>query len=124
MNRIETNHSYALSGKYGVEAMRANIMKEVQMVFGLYGISVDKRHLSLISDFMTFNGEYRAFNRIGMEESSSPFLKMSYETTMKYLVGASQAKETDNMSTPSSAIVMGQVPRVGTNMFDLIQEKY
>jgi len=88
INRIETNHSYALSSKYGVEAMRANIMKEIQMVFGVYGISVDRRHLSLIADFMTFNGEYRAFNRIGMEESSSPFLKMSYETTMKYLVNA------------------------------------
>lgn len=119
---METNHSYALKSKYGVEAMRANIMKEVQMVFGVYGISVDKRHLSLISDFMTFNGDYRAFNRIGMEESSSPFLKMSYETTMKYLVAACQTNETDDMSAPSSAIVMGQVPRVGTGMFDLIHQ--
>ena len=107
MNRIETNHSYALKNKYGIEAMRANIMKEVMMVFGAYGISVDKRHLSLICDFMTFNGDYRAFNRIGMEESSSPFLKMSYETTMKYLISASSANEKDDMSTPSSAIVMG-----------------
>lgn len=107
MDRIETNHSYALKAKYGVEAMRANIMREVQMVFGVYGISVDRRHLSLISDFMTFNGDYRAFNRIGMEESSSPFLKMSYETTMKYLVSASAANEKDDMSAPSSAIVMG-----------------
>lgn len=29
VDRIETNHSYALKSKYGVEAMRANIMKEV-----------------------------------------------------------------------------------------------
>lgn len=121
VNRIETNHSYALKAKYGVEAMRANIVKEIVSVFGAYGIAVDKRHLSLIGDFMTFNGDYRAFNRIGMEESSSPFLKMSYETTMKYLVSASQANERDNMSAPSSAIVMGQIPHVGTGMFDLIQ---
>ena len=121
MNRIDTNHSYALKNKYGIEAMRANIMKEVQQVFGAYGISVDKRHLSLISDFMTFNGDYRAFNRIGMEESSSPFLKMSYETTMKYLVNASQTNDKDDMSSPSSAIVIGQIPKVGTGMFDLIQ---
>jgi DNA-directed RNA polymerase I subunit RPA1 len=107
VTRIETNHSYALKAKYGIEAMRANIVKEVLMVFGVYGISVDKRHLSLIGDFMTFNGDYRAFNRVGMEESSSPFLKMSYETTMKYLVSASQANERDDMSAPSSAIVLG-----------------
>lgn len=89
VSRIETNHSYALRQMYGVEAMRANIVKEVTEVFGVYGIQVDPRHLSLIGDFMTFNGDYRAFNRIGMQESSSPFLKMSYETTMQYLVGAS-----------------------------------
>ena len=69
---------------------------------------------------MTFNGDYRAFNRIGMEESSSPFLKMSYETTMKYLVNSAQAQETDDMSAPSSAVVLGQIARVGTGMFDII----
>ena len=53
-------------------------------MFDVYGINVDYRHLSLIADFITYNGDYRAFSRIGMEESSSPFLKMSYETTMKY----------------------------------------
>jgi DNA-directed RNA polymerase I subunit RPA1 len=122
VDRIETNHSYALKSKYGVEAMRANILKEIQMVFGVYGISVDYRHLSLIADFMTFNGDYRAFNRIGMEESSSPFLKMSYETTMKYLVSSAQAMERDDMSAPSSAVVLGQVPRLGTGMFDILME--
>ena len=29
VDRIETNHSYALKAKYGVEAMRANILKEI-----------------------------------------------------------------------------------------------
>ena len=87
--RTETNHSYALKTRYGIEACRANIVKEINAVFGVYGIAVDYRHLSLICDFITYNGDYRAFNRIGMEESSSPFLKMSYETTLKYLVASS-----------------------------------
>lgn len=89
LNKTETNHSYALKLKLGVEACRANIVKEIRSVFDVYGIAVDYRHLSLISDFITFNGDYRAFNRIGMEESNSPFLKMSYETTMKYLIQSS-----------------------------------
>jgi DNA-directed RNA polymerase I subunit RPA1 len=89
LDKTETNHSYALKLKLGVEACRANIVKEIRSVFDVYGIAVDYRHLSLISDFITFNGDYRAFNRIGMEESNSPFLKMSYETTMKYLIQSS-----------------------------------
>ena len=91
LKRTETNHSYAMKQRYGIEACRANIVKEIRSVFDAYGISVDYRHLSLIGDFITYNGDYRAFNRIGMEESSSPFLKMSYETTMKYLIASSTA---------------------------------
>ncbi len=105
--------------KYGIEAGRNNLVKEVREVFGMYGIAVDYRHLSLIGDFITHNGEYRPFNRIGMEESSSPFLKMSFETTMHYLINSALAQDVDDMSTPSSALVLGQAPRVGTGVFDL-----
>ena len=101
---------------------RANIVKEIRSVFGAYGIDVDFRHLSLIADFITYNGDYRAFNRIGMEESSSPFLKMSYETTMKYLIASSTTKDTDWITSPSSALVLGQAPEIGTNAFDVIHD--
>ena len=122
VNRIYTNDIYKMGKKYGIEACRGNLVNEIRSVFKMYGIEVNYRHLSLIGDFMTFNGEYRAFNRIGMEESSSPFLKMSFETTMKYLVNSCLTKDTDDMSTPSSALVLGQVPRVGTGVFDIIHD--
>ncbi len=88
----------------------------------MYGIEVNYRHLSLIADFITFNGEYRAFNRIGMDESNSPFLKMSFETTMKYLIGSCINKDTDDLSTPASALAVGQIPKVGTGVFDVIHD--
>ena len=122
LKRTETNHSYALKQRYGVEACRANIVKEIRSVFDVYGIAVDYRHLSLLADFITYNGDYRAFNRIGMEESSSPFLKMSYETTMKYLIASSTQNDTDWITSPSSALVLGQAPQIGTNAFDIIHE--
>ncbi len=122
INRLFTNDIYKTLKHYGVEAGRANLVNEVRSVFKMYGIEVNYRHLSLIGDFMTFNGDYRAFNRIGMEESSSPFLKMSFETTMKYLIASALTKDTDNMSTPSSALVLGQVPRVGTGVFDILHD--
>jgi len=43
-----------------------NIIKEVMKVFNVYGIKIDYRHLSLISDYMTSEGDIRAMNRIGM----------------------------------------------------------
>jgi len=54
VNRIRTNHVAAMLETYGIEAARAALMQEVSGVFGVYGIGVDPRHLSLITDFMTF----------------------------------------------------------------------
>ena len=122
INRLQTNDIWQMQKHYGVEAGRGNLVNEVRSVFKMYGIEVNYRHLSLIGDFMTFNGDYRAFNRIGMEESSSPFLKMSFETTMKYLVASALTKDTDKLNTPSSALVLGQVPRVGTGVFDILHD--
>ena len=122
INRLQTNDIWQMQKQYGVEAGRGNLVSEVRSVFKMYGIEVNYRHLSLIGDFMTFNGEYRAFNRIGMEESSSPFLKMSFETTMKYLIASALTKDTDLLNTPSSALVLGQVPKVGTGIFDILHD--
>jgi DNA-directed RNA polymerase I subunit RPA1 len=70
----------------GVEAARKNIVKEIDGVFGVYGISVNIRHLGLVADYMTYSGGYDAMNRITMNKfNDSPFHKMSFETASKFL---------------------------------------
>jgi len=54
-------------------------------VFALYNIAVGRRHLSLIADYMTFEGRFKAFNRLGLETNTSPLQKMSFETAMHFL---------------------------------------
>lgn len=52
LSKIYTNDIAAVLANYGVEAARAAIMQEIAGVFGVYGINVDPRHLSLIADYM------------------------------------------------------------------------
>ena len=54
-------------------------------VFAVYGIDVDYRHLSLVADYMTFEGKYKPFNRISMQSNVSPLQQMTFETTMSFL---------------------------------------
>ena len=54
-------------------------------MFAAYGIQIDHRHLSLIADYMTFEGQYKAFNRHGIESNASPLQKMTFETSMYFL---------------------------------------
>ena len=61
-------------------------------------------------------------NRQFMEESVSPFLKMSFETCVKFLTDAAMYNQSDNNSTPTSQIILGQVPQVGTGIFDVLYQ--
>ena len=54
-------------------------------MFAAYAIQVDYRHLSLVADYMTFEGKYKPFNRLGINSNASPLQKMTYETTMAFL---------------------------------------
>ena len=97
-----------------MEAARASIVGEVLSVFGVYGINVDPRHLALIADYMTFEGKYRPMNRLGIGGSASPFLKMSFETSMNFLTAATTRGGLDNTESPSARIVLGRVVGNGT----------
>lgn len=59
-----------------VGSIAAQSMGENINVFGAYGIAVDPRHLGLIADHMTFDGEYRPLIRAGMAVFSSLCLQV------------------------------------------------
>ncbi|KAF2147473.1 uncharacterized protein K452DRAFT_314616 [Aplosporella prunicola CBS 121167] len=119
-NRIFTNDIAAMLRLYGVEACRANIVREMAAVFGGHGISVDNRHLNLIADTMTRGGGYTAFNRMGLKSNVSPFMKMSFETTVGFLKDAVLEEDSDSLENPSARIVVGKMSKVGTGAFDVL----
>ncbi|KAI3341697.1 hypothetical protein F4824DRAFT_449726 [Ustulina deusta] len=119
-NKIKTNDIAAVLRVYGVEAARQSIILELGGVFSGHGISVDKRHLNLIGDYMTRNGAFTPFNRNGLKGNVSPFTKMSFETTLSFLKDALLDGDWDDLTTPSSRIVMGQLGKIGTGAFDVL----
>ena len=120
INRIFTNDIAAMLRLYGVEACRACIVREMHGVFSGHGISVDQRHLNLIADTMTRNGGFTPFNRYGMKGSTSPFMKMSFETTVGFLKDAVLEKDWEELRNPSARIVVGRLGNVGTGAFDVL----
>ncbi|KAF2791962.1 DNA-directed RNA polymerase I subunit RPA1 [Melanomma pulvis-pyrius CBS 109.77] len=118
--RLFTNDIVAMLQLYGVEACRATIVREMHAVFGGHGISVDNRHLNLIADTMTKSGGFTPFNRNGMKSNVSPFMKMSFETTVGFLRDAVLERDWDDLSNPSARIVIGKLGGVGTGAFDVL----
>ncbi|CAI5756906.1 unnamed protein product [Candida verbasci] len=120
VNKISSNDIAQVLRVYGVEAARNTIVNEIYRVFDTYGISVSSRHLDLIGDMMTREGNYLAFNRQGIDSSTSAFMKMSYETTCQFLTKAVLDGDREELDSPSAKIVMGKLSNVGTGSFDLL----
>lgn len=121
-NKIYSNDIGAILRSYGVEAAREAIVKEIKGVFDVYGIAVAWHHLYLIADYMTFEGGFKPFNRIGLDVSSSPFLKMTYESTVNFLKTSSLDGSYDSLKTPSSRLVVGRLAEIGSGSFDIYQK--
>ncbi|KAI5187064.1 DNA-directed RNA polymerase I subunit RPA1 [Nematocida homosporus] len=103
----------------GVEAARVAIIREIEAVFSVYGITIDKRHLSVIADYMTYSGTIVSFNRVAFQSKGSLFQKISYETAYTFIKTASIFSEEDPLMNPSSCIAIGKPVEIGTNQSGL-----
>ncbi|CAN6630045.1 DNA-directed RNA polymerase I subunit Rpa190p [Trichomonascus vanleenenianus] len=119
VNGILSNDVTAVLKTYGVEAARNTVVREINSVFETYAITVNLRHLDLIADMMTREGTYLAFNRQGVDSSTSPLMKMSFETTCQFLTKAVLDGDNDDLESPSARIVTGKISKFGTGSFDL-----
>ncbi|KAI9866901.1 MAG: hypothetical protein M1823_009147, partial [Watsoniomyces obsoletus] len=69
---------------------------------------------------MTKGGGFTPFNRIGLKGNVSPFMKMSFETTVGFLKDAVLERDWDNLDNPSARIVVGRLGKLGTGAFDVL----
>uniref|UniRef100_A0A673NKL2 DNA-directed RNA polymerase n=1 Tax=Sinocyclocheilus rhinocerous TaxID=307959 RepID=A0A673NKL2_9TELE len=121
LNRLYSNEVHAMASTYGIEVALRVIEKEIKDVFAVYGIEVDPRHLSLVADYMCFEGVYKPLNRFGIQSNSSPLQQMTFETSYKFLKQATMLGSYDRLSSPSACLVVGKVVKGGTGLFDLKQ---
>ncbi|KAJ8779365.1 hypothetical protein J1605_012654 [Eschrichtius robustus] len=121
LRRLYSNDIHAMASTYGIEAALRVIEKEIKDVFAVYGIAVDPRHLSLVADYMCFEGVYKPLNRFGIRSNSSPLQQMTFETSFQFLKQATMMGSRDELRSPSACLVVGKVVKGGTGLFELKQ---
>ncbi|XP_077434020.1 DNA-directed RNA polymerase I subunit RPA1 isoform X1 [Vanacampus margaritifer] len=121
VNRLYSNEVHAMANTYGIEVALKVIEKEIKDVFAVYGIEVDPRHLSVVADYMCFEGVYKPLNRHAIRSNSSPLQQMTFETSYKFLKQATMLGSCDQLVSPSACLVVGKVVKGGTGLFELKQ---
>ncbi|XP_055531445.1 DNA-directed RNA polymerase I subunit RPA1 [Wyeomyia smithii] len=122
LNRLYSNDIYAISQRYGIEAAARVIVKEVQNVFKVYGITINPRHLLLVADYMTADGTFKSMSRKGMENNVSPLQQISFESSIQFLRAAALKGNDDHLDSPSSRLMLGQLCKSGTGSFGVYTE--
>lgn len=121
LNEIQANNPSSIAQTYGIEAARIVLIRELENVFNVYGIDVNRRHLSMIGDYMTNEGELKGFTRQGLKDTPSPLQKISYEASMSHLADSCLFGEIDRGASPSARLVLGTPMTLGSGSFEVRQ---
>jgi DNA-directed RNA polymerase II subunit RPB1 len=105
----------------GIEAARLALIKEIKKVLAPYGIYINYRHISLLSDFMTNRGYIISITRHGLKKITfSPIRKSTFEMSTQVLLEAGMMSQKDKIKGVSEKIFVGNSTNIGTGCFKII----
>jgi len=121
-DKTRSTHIMEVEKVLGIEAARRTIMHEIQFTMGAHGMDIDSRHVSLLSDVMSFRGEVLGITRFGVPKmKQSVMMLASFEKTTDHLFEAAVHSRTDAIAGVSECIIMGIPMPLGTGLFKMLQ---
>ena len=122
--RTTTNDIHEVEKVLGIEAARNSIIHEAQTTMEEQGLTVDVRHIMLVSDMMTADGKVKSIGRHGISgEKASVLARASFEETGKHLLRASIRGEIDHLTGIIENIIIGQPIPLGTGSIGVIMKE-
>ncbi|XP_077970587.1 DNA-directed RNA polymerase III subunit RPC1-like [Styela clava] len=121
--KTTSNNTMEVEKCLGIEAARQTIINEVQYTMVNHGMSIDRRHLMLLADLMTYKGEVLGITRYGLARMKESVLMLaSFEKTADHLFDASYYGQSDSISGVSECIIMGIPMSIGSGIFKLLHK--
>jgi DNA-directed RNA polymerase subunit A" len=119
--RVKTNNILEVYDVLGIEAARNSIIHEASATLSEQGLTVDIRHIMLISDIMTSEGDVKAIGRHGISgKKSSVLARAAFEITTNHLLKAGITGEVDRLAGVAENIIVGQPVTLGTGAVTLV----
>ncbi|XP_073684076.1 DNA-directed RNA polymerase III subunit RPC1-like [Garra rufa] len=120
-NRTTSNNTYEVEKTLGIEAARSTIINEIQYTMINHGMSIDRRHVMLLADLMSYKGEILGITRFGLAKMKESVLMLaSFEKTADHLFDAAYFGQKDSVCGVSECIIMGIPMNIGTGLFKLL----
>ena len=118
--RTTTNNIHEIASTLGIEAARNAIIREMKGVLDEQGLDVDIRHIMLVADMMTLEGDVMQIGRHGISgEKASVLARAAFEITVPTLIDAAVKGEEDHLAGVMENVICGQMIPVGTGTVEL-----
>ncbi len=120
-SRTTCNNIHEIYRNLGVEAARETIIDETKNTLEEQGLDdVNVRHLMLVADIMTNNGEIDSIGRHGISGSKDSVLaRAAFEVTVNHLLDAAVHGEYDELDGVIENVIAGKPISIGTGDVDL-----
>ena len=121
--KCSTNHIIEMHKTLGIEVARDLIVQEIIHIMVEHGMTIDRRHVMLMADLMTFKGEILGITRNGIAKMRDSVLMLaSFEKTTDHLFDASFFGKKDKVEGVSECIIMGIPIEIGSGSFKVVQK--
>ena len=122
--RIKTNNINEIGEVLGIEAARNAIINEATDTLREQGLSVDVRHIMLVADIMTVDGEVKQIGRHGVSgEKASVLARAAFEVTVNHILDAAVRGDVDDLRGVTENVIVGQPIQLGTGDVTLVASK-
>jgi DNA-directed RNA polymerase subunit A" len=99
-SRSTTNNIHEVLKVLGIEAARQSIVSNAYTTMREGGLAVDIRHIMLVADMMTADGDIKPIGRYGVAGAKGSVLaRANFEETIKHLTRAAIRAETDKLES-------------------------
>ena len=122
--RTRTNNVNEIFEVMGIEAARAALIHEATETLKEQGLTVDVRHIMLVADIMTVDGEVKPIGRHGISgEKASVLARAAFEVTVNHLLDSGMSGDVDELRGVTENVIVGQPIRLGTGNVKLVAKK-
>jgi DNA-directed RNA polymerase subunit A" len=122
--RTKTNNVNEIFEVMGIEAARQALINEATDTLKEQGLNVDIRHIMLVSDIMTVDGDVKPIGRHGISgEKASVLARAAFEVTVNHLLDSGMRGDVDELRGVTENVIVGQPIRLGTGNVKLIARK-
>ena len=122
--KTKTNNINEIGEVLGIEAARNAIINEATDTLREQGLSVDVRHIMLVADIMTVDGEVKQIGRHGVSgEKASVLARAAFEVTVNHILDAAVRGDVDDLKGVTENVIVGQPIQLGTGDVKLIAKR-